>query len=136
MCDVANCVAASGFPVSPRDHSQFNPPSSLNFIAGLLCLKPDGLYSAFTPSITVVGPLHIAAMASQHGNGPSEEKDVAEVKKAIATGASTKEAPLSAREFHFTLEILNNNDIWSTVPPILCYCCASILMTVVNKVLL
>jgi GDP-mannose transporter len=75
-------------------------------------------------------------MASQHGNGPTEEKDVAEMKKAIATGASTKEASLSARESHFTLEILNNNDIWSTVPPILCYCCASILMTVVNKVLL
>lgn len=54
-------------------------------------------------------------MASQHGNGPTEEKDVAEMKKAIATGASTKEASLSA------------------LPPILCYCCASILMTVVNK---
>jgi len=43
----------------------------------------------------------------------ADEQDVAEVKKALATGA--KEAPISA------------------VPPILCYCLASILMTVVNK---
>jgi len=45
---------------------------------------------------------------------PEEEADVAEVKKALATGGS-KEVQGSA------------------VPPILCYCCASILMTVVNK---
>ncbi|KAF5383531.1 hypothetical protein D9615_003695 [Tricholomella constricta] len=42
------------------------------------------------------------------------EEDVAEVKKALATGA--------LKEVH-----------GSAVPPILCYCCASILMTVVNK---
>ncbi|RDB20876.1 GDP-mannose transporter [Hypsizygus marmoreus] len=42
------------------------------------------------------------------------EEDMAEVKKALATGA-LKEPQASA------------------VPPILCYCCASILMTVVNK---
>jgi len=45
---------------------------------------------------------------------PATEDDVAEVKKALATGV-LKEPQGSA------------------VPPILCYCCASILMTVVNK---
>ncbi|KAF8159758.1 GDP-mannose transporter [Crassisporium funariophilum] len=49
------------------------------------------------------------------GKGPaSGEKDVAEVKKALATGAS------------------NENPV-SSLAPILCYCIASILMTVVNK---
>jgi GDP-mannose transporter len=43
-----------------------------------------------------------------------EEKDVAEMKKALATG-SAKEASASP------------------IPPILCYCLASILMTVINK---
>lgn len=47
-------------------------------------------------------------------NGTLDD-DAAEVKKAIATGA-LKEKQSSA------------------VPPIMCYCCASILMTVVNKV--
>ncbi|KII85805.1 hypothetical protein PLICRDRAFT_165248 [Plicaturopsis crispa FD-325 SS-3] len=44
-----------------------------------------------------------------------EEQDVAELKKAMATGSTLKEAPVSA------------------VAPVLCYCIASILMTVVNK---
>jgi GDP-mannose transporter len=44
----------------------------------------------------------------------AEEEDAAEMKKALATGA-VKESSTSA------------------VPPILCYCFASILMTVVNK---
>ncbi|GLB43443.1 putative UDP-galactose transporter [Lyophyllum shimeji] len=46
---------------------------------------------------------------------PEGQDDAAAVKKALATGASSKEPQGPA------------------VPPILCYCCASILMTLVNK---
>ncbi|KAH9946523.1 UDP-galactose transporter [Amylocystis lapponica] len=47
-----------------------------------------------------------------------EEEDVAEIKKALATGAGP------AKDGAHTI---------SAVPPIVCYCIASILMTVVNK---
>ncbi|KAF4611098.1 hypothetical protein D9613_006794 [Agrocybe pediades] len=53
-------------------------------------------------------------MDSQSKSRMSPERDAAELKKALATGAA-KDANLSA------------------LPPILCYCMASILMTVVNK---
>ncbi|KAH9852099.1 UDP-galactose transporter [Lenzites betulinus] len=45
-----------------------------------------------------------------------EEDDVVEIKKALATGSAGSHTPAV-----------------STVPPIVCYCIASILMTVVNK---
>ncbi|KAI8996370.1 UDP-galactose transporter [Trametes punicea] len=47
---------------------------------------------------------------------PKEEDDVVEMKKAMATGSSSAQSVAA-----------------SSVPPILCYCLASILMTVVNK---
>ncbi|TFK74890.1 UDP-galactose transporter [Pluteus cervinus] len=51
-----------------------------------------------------------------NSNGKSlEETDIVEIKKAIATSAAVREAPTSS------------------IPPIVCYCVASILMTVVNK---
>ncbi|EAU90125.2 nucleotide-sugar transporter [Coprinopsis cinerea okayama7 len=53
-------------------------------------------------------------MSSSETKGRNEE-DVAEIKKAIATGAVKDPSNLSA------------------IPPIVCYCLASILMTVVNK---
>lgn len=47
----------------------------------------------------------------------SEEKDAAEIKKALATSATDKESLASS----------------TAIPPIACYCLASILMTLVNK---
>lgn len=55
-------------------------------------------------------------MSSERDNALKEEEDVAEIKKAMATG-SNKQPSGSV----------------SSVPPIVCYCLASILMTVVNK---
>ncbi|EMD38859.1 hypothetical protein CERSUDRAFT_112581 [Gelatoporia subvermispora B] len=57
-------------------------------------------------------------MASSSRPSNLKDEDVAEIKKAMATGAST--AKDSANSI-------------SAVPPIVCYCIASILMTVVNK---
>ncbi|KAI0653442.1 UDP-galactose transporter [Cubamyces menziesii] len=50
-------------------------------------------------------------------NHSREEDDVVEMKKAMATGSSSSHGAAAA----------------SSVPPIVCYCLASILMTVVNK---
>lgn len=67
-----------------------------------------------------------------------DEEDVVEIKKALATGnGEDPKAPgASASLFFFSLI---DEDHFLTllclaVPPILCYCSASILMTVVNKV--
>lgn len=54
-------------------------------------------------------------MSSPNGRTSNEEQDAAELEKAIATGAVNPDAHVSP------------------VPPIVCYCLASILMTVVNK---
>ncbi|TFK26165.1 GDP-mannose transporter [Coprinopsis marcescibilis] len=55
-------------------------------------------------------------MGSSNTKSPSPERDAAEIKKAIATGAGSSE-----------------NSSLSAAPSIICYCLASILMTVVNK---
>ncbi|KAI0763771.1 UDP-galactose transporter [Trametes elegans] len=55
-------------------------------------------------------------MADKASHHPKEEDDVVEMKKALATGSASSQ-----------------NAVASSVPPILCYCMASILMTVVNK---
>lgn len=59
-------------------------------------------------------------MSSSNHSSPimKEEEDVAEIKRAMATGNS------SGKDSSSTI---------SSVPPIVCYCLASILMTVVNK---
>jgi len=49
-------------------------------------------------------------------SGDREEPDVAEIKKALATG-----------------NVKDTGPVGSAILPILCYCTASILMTVVNK---
>ncbi|KAF5362539.1 hypothetical protein D9756_002558 [Leucocoprinus leucothites] len=56
------------------------------------------------------------ASTSNARTSHTEEKDAAEIKKALATGAATESGRSNA-----------------AVPPIICYCIASILMTVVNK---
>lgn len=62
------------------------------------------------------------------------EKDAAEVKKALATGA-LKETHTSPCEYPYLHVYIIPMDLTtSAVPPIVCYCLASILMTVVNKV--
>jgi len=53
---------------------------------------------------------------SRAGSRERDQVDVAEIKKALATGNVKDSAPVA-----------------SAIPPILCYCTASILMTVVNK---
>ncbi|KIJ62002.1 hypothetical protein HYDPIDRAFT_176758 [Hydnomerulius pinastri MD-312] len=55
-------------------------------------------------------------MASLNTKDPVEEEDVAELRRNIATGNQK-----------------DSNDVSSAVPSIICYCIASILMTVVNK---
>jgi len=57
-------------------------------------------------------------MSSSTSSIMKEEEDVAEIKKALATGTGTGKDSTKAM---------------SAVPPIVCYCMASILMTVVNK---
>jgi hypothetical protein len=70
-------------------------------------------------------------------NGGFKPEDVADIKKALATGASTQ---MSARKFvHVKYNSAADSPVSvsypaGSVPPILCYCIASILMTVVNKV--
>jgi GDP-mannose transporter len=59
------------------------------------------------------------------------EKDAAEVKKALATGA-LKEASASPSKCPWLGMFMQSLIV--LVPPILAYCLASILMTVVNKV--
>lgn len=54
-------------------------------------------------------------MANEHSS-QKEEEDVVEMKKALATGSASSQS-----------------NVTSSVAPILCYCMASILMTVVNK---
>jgi GDP-mannose transporter len=61
------------------------------------------------------------------------EKDAAEVKKALATGA-LKETHASPGEHFWMTRSYKSHNSRSAVPPILCYCLASILMTMVNKV--
>ena len=65
-----------------------------------------------------------------------DEVDIVDMKKAIATG-SAKEGPAvssSASSFDLAESVELTKGNWSVVPPIVCYCLASILMTVVNKV--
>ena len=68
------------------------------------------------------------------------EDDVVEMKKAIATGSAKDGAGVSSGVY--TYLVLQRHDRAQygfhsryTVPPIVCYCLASILMTVVNKVI-
>lgn len=70
-----------------------------------------------------------------------EEEDVVEMKKQLATGSS-KETHQSVSSCECFQSVLRWRDVCSdplfilcsTVAPIACYCAASILMTVVNKV--
>ncbi|RPD64334.1 UDP-galactose transporter [Lentinus tigrinus ALCF2SS1-7] len=55
-------------------------------------------------------------MADRRHSSSKGEEDVAEIKKALATGSGS-----------------SHNNVASTVAPVVCYCMASILMTVVNK---
>ena len=70
---------------------------------------------------------------SRRQSEAEEDEDVVEMKKAMATG--TKEAPsVSACELHVSFVEGTRSDCCTAVAPIICYCIASILMTVVNKV--
>lgn len=70
-----------------------------------------------------------------------EEEDVVEMKKQLATGSS-KETHQSVSSCECFQSVLRWRDVCSeplfilcsAVAPIACYCAASILMTVVNKV--
>ena len=69
---------------------------------------------------------------------PNEEPDVLELKKAMATGSgSSDKNAVSGGECLTTMfYIMNVNHCkYHIVLPIVCYCFASILMTVTNKVL-
>lgn len=73
-------------------------------------------------------------MSSQtHGKSSSRDLDAAEFKKAMATGA-IKEAKLSSSTCWTGRGLLKSLIRFYLVPPIICYCLASILMTMVNKV--
>lgn len=69
---------------------------------------------------------------------PNEEPDVLELKKAMATGSgsSDKNTVSGGECLTVVFYILKTNHCKHlTVLPIVCYCFASILMTVTNKVL-
>ena len=79
-------------------------------------------------------------MANEHSSNKGEE-DVVELKRALATGsASTQSNSASASAcmafyvYHIMFSLRSKTLSWHTVAPIVCYCMASILMTVVNKV--
>ena len=74
-------------------------------------------------------------MSNDSHTRPATKDDAVEFKKAIATGA-VKESSLSSRTSiqMFDSKLHWSKDVSLSVPPILCYCIASILMTVVNKV--
>ena len=79
-------------------------------------------------------------MANEHSSNKGEE-DVVELKRALATGsASTQSNSASASAYGILLSVApfslrsEKKLSWHTVAPIVCYCMASILMTVVNKV--
>jgi hypothetical protein len=81
---------------------------------------------------------------SRTASGDREEPDVAEIKKALATGNVKDTGPVGSASkspglcfdvwFNLFPLFLLTSAIFRTVLPILCYCTASILMTVVNKV--
>lgn len=73
-------------------------------------------------------------MSSQTNGKSSSSKDpdAAEFKKAMATGA-IKEAKLSSSTCQTGRSLLKSLIHFYLVPPIICYCLASILMTMVNK---
>jgi GDP-mannose transporter len=82
---------------------------------------------------------------SRTASNEREEVDVVEFRKALATGNAKDTIPVTSAGKLYrllcTLVILTDIcfDIFScqslrTVPPVLCYCTASILMTIVNKV--
>ncbi|KAI0741450.1 UDP-galactose transporter [Daedaleopsis nitida] len=54
---------------------------------------------------------------AERSNSMKDQEDVAEIRKALATGSGSSQSSTSV----------------SSVPPIVCYCIASILMTVINK---
>lgn len=70
--------------------------------------------------------------SSRRQSQEDEEVDVVEMKKAIATGA--KESPVTSSRAFPALPQVARMLRGDSVPPIVCYCLASILMTVVNKV--
>ena len=73
--------------------------------------------------------------SDSHTTKPATKKDAVELKKAIATG-TVKESSISSRtSTQYLITSFNQSKVDNiSVPPIICYCIASILMTVVNKV--
>ncbi|TFY72301.1 hypothetical protein EVG20_g700 [Dentipellis fragilis] len=87
---------------------------------GHLATLPSAAFSFFTskPPISVhLFGLGTSSDRGEYKNVALEEEDVVEMKKAIATGSAKDDTAAV-----------------SSVAPIVCYCLASILMTVVNKV--
>lgn len=74
------------------------------------------------------------AKEADYKNVVLEEEDIVEMRKAVATGSAKAEVPVNSGMFTCTsyFDILTYAAF--AVPPIVCYCIASILMTVVNKV--
>lgn len=69
----------------------------------------------------------------QHGK---DDEDVLEMRKAIATGSAKEGPAVSSGEYEDggLCAARSNSRVFGSVAPIVCYCLASILMTVVNKV--
>jgi hypothetical protein len=63
-----------------------------------------------------------------------EERDVVEIKKALATSGADKERAASSAAGRLCLLLHVNPTHVAQVSSIACYCLASILMTLVNKV--
>ena len=76
-------------------------------------------------------------MANEHSS-QKEEEDVVEMKKALATGSASSQSNVtsSGTYCHFVQLVQSSLKLplRHVVAPIVCYCMASILMTVVNKV--
>ena len=76
-------------------------------------------------------------MSSSDRRQSQAEEDIVDMKKAIATGSAKEGPSVSAGEYSVCSGeyIIGLDTAWYfLVAPILCYCVASILMTVVNKV--